>query len=788
MGRPKAEESKQEEDWLKQTEGGEPVNILMVTMSMAIGGAETHILELCRELVRTGDTVTLASYGGVYADRAVECGVKHVRLPLCRKDPVSLLKSYFGLKKLIRDGHFNLVHAHARIPAFLCGLLWRRLRVTDPEGRPDARFRFVTSAHLDFSVNALWRRTSQWGEYSMAVSEDIADYLVREYGFRRERIFLTINGIDTAKFSPETDPSPVIQQWDLDPAHRRIVCMSRLDADRADPAFRLLDAAERIENSFPGTDILIVGGGSEEEKLRHRASEVNGLVGRTMAVVTGPVTNTNEYCAAADIFVGVSRSALEAMSTARPVIVAGGQGALGIFEESVIPAAVETNFCCRGSALADADRLYRDVATLLSMTEAERRAMGWYNRRYIEEHYTVKRMANDYRRMYAAALAAPSLFFGKADTALSGYYGFGNLGDESLLSVMTASLAREIPGIRIAAFAKKPRAASRRTNLVCVGRLCPAGILRCLRGVKLLISGGGSLLQDATSRRSLGYYAGMLWLANRMGKKTAVYANGIGPVSNKRNRKMTARVTSSADWLSVRDGRSAEELKQLGVPEEKIRVTADPAFLIEPSGEDRLSRIRDKMGLHGTYFMISVRPLTGSGRQTESGSLTEENAAMLSEIASLAADTALRYRMTPVFVPMQTVQDALLSEKAAEMVRGHGEEALLYTPEDAQDLIGMMKGAAFVIGMRLHALIFASSAGVPIIGLTYDPKVSAMMEELDQPFTVNPRSPFKETAEGQIREILADRDRIGLVLTEKAGEMRDRCREDLLAVRSLLES
>ena len=40
-------------------------------MAMNIGGAETHILELCRELNRIGHDVTLASFGGVYADELV---------------------------------------------------------------------------------------------------------------------------------------------------------------------------------------------------------------------------------------------------------------------------------------------------------------------------------------------------------------------------------------------------------------------------------------------------------------------------------------------------------------------------------------------------------------------------------------------------------------------------------------------------------------------------------------------------------------------------------------------
>ena len=156
------------------------MKILMVTMSMNIGGAETHILELCRELISRGESVTLASFGGVYADEAVRFGVRHVTLPLNTKKPAAVMKAYRGLRKLILEERFDVVHAHARIPAFICGLLHDHLRLDG------YKFRFVTTAHLDFSTNALWRRISRWGERVMVVSDDIADYMVTEYAYSRD--------------------------------------------------------------------------------------------------------------------------------------------------------------------------------------------------------------------------------------------------------------------------------------------------------------------------------------------------------------------------------------------------------------------------------------------------------------------------------------------------------------------------------------------------------------------------------------------------------------------------
>ena len=752
------------------------MKILMVTMAMNIGGAETHILELCRELHRMGHDVTLASNGGVYADELISLGIRHVKLALHSKSPKYVMDAYRGLEKLIKTEKYDIVHAHARIPAFICGLLHDRIRMEG--GR---KFRFVTSAHLNFSVNPLWRRISRWGERTMAVSEDITDYLAAEYGFPRDRMHTTINGVDCDKFSPDTDFSSVIDKYGLDRSHRRIVYMSRLDADRADPAFRLINIAEKLSGKYPDTDLLIVGGGTEYEKIKSLAEEVNRKIGREYITVTGPVSNVNEYCAAADVFVGVSRSLLEAMAAAKPVIAAGNQGSMGIFDESKIEAAVDTNFCCRGFAQATEDDLLRDVSALLELPADEYDAMCRFNRRFIEERYTSARMAEDYAAMYEQTLASPCGFFGSPDVVISGYYGFGNLGDESLLDIIASALADEKRGLKIAALTRKPKADSKRTGLKCISRINIPSIVSTFKKAKLLISGGGSLLQDATSRRSLTYYAGVIRGAELCGMKTAVFANGIGPISYESNRRLTKKILNDADHISVRDPDSANELERLGV-NGKSEVRADPAFLIKAADRSRMSHIRSSLGLKNRYFVVSLRNLP-QNRLSASG-LREKNAALLDAAVKFTCEVSEKFGLTPVILPMQASHDLELCTKLAASVKS----AVIYSPESAPELIGFLKKAEFVIGMRLHAVIFASSAGVPVIGLSYDPKVDGMMNALGQPYSIKIEntSEMAENVISAVDDVMEKREEIIAALAEKAAFMREQCIEDVRDVLKLI--
>jgi L-malate glycosyltransferase len=753
------------------------MNILMVTMSMNIGGAETHILELSKELAERGHNITLASFGGVYADELQKLGVKCVTLPLHTKNPAHVMKSYMGLKKLICEGDFDIVHAHARIPGFIVGML------NDSLTENGKKFRFVTTAHLNFSVNSFLRHITRWGERVMAVSDDIKDYLVREYGFPEERIYTTINGIDTDKFSPACDFSAVLEKHHLERSRKRVVYVSRLDPDRAEPAYRIIDIAQELAKKFPDTDIIIVGGGSCFDELNGMAEKVNKAVGRNIVIMTGAVSNVDEYCAAADVFVGVSRSALEAMSAAKPVIIAGGQGALGIFDESKTEAAVNTNFCCRGYDSETNEQMLADIENLLENDELRER-QGVFNREFIKKYYTASRMADDYVKMYEDTLKSPVCFKGKTDVVISGYYGFGNMGDESLLDIIASSLALEYNGIKIAALTKHPKEDRVRTGLKCVSRFNFFSVVHELAGAQALISGGGSLLQDKTSKRSLKYYAYVIKAAELLRKKVYVYANGIGPILYEANRKLTSDVVKKADIVTVRDSGSMNELVSLGVPREKITVSADPAFLIGERIGDRARTSADKLTeAYSEFFAVSVRPLNDT-------KLTQKDETMLAQTAAAVEKAAKRYGITPVIIPMQNSRDTEISNKLKDMLEKNGVDAPIYIPKSAEELICVLENADMVIGMRLHAVIFASSASTPVIGLSYDPKVEAFMKELGQDYCIDLSGEITAELEAKLTEyaddIMRNREKIKAEIDTVSAEMRAKAEEDVKRLGKIL--
>ena len=367
------------------------MRILLVTMGMDIGGAETHILELAKELKRRKNEVFVISNGGKYVEELEQSGIEHIWAPLHNKKINNMTKSYKILEKVIKEKKIDLVHSHTRISSFICGKLQKKIK-----------FPFVTSAHWTFKVTPLLKLMTNWGENVIAVSEDIKEYLINNYGVNEENIFVTVNGIDTEKFSKDIGYNDIEKEFNFVRDSNRIVYISRLDESRALVAKQLVNIAEKLNSQIENLEIVIVGGGDSYDEISKKVSEINERVGRKLIILTGARTDINKFAAAGKIFIGVSRAALEAMACEQPVIVAGNEGYLGIFEESKLDKGIETNFCCRGLEMSSEALLEKDIVELMS--KEDKGKYGKYNREVVKKYYSVEKMTDDCEKAYNKTL------------------------------------------------------------------------------------------------------------------------------------------------------------------------------------------------------------------------------------------------------------------------------------------------------------------------------------------------------------------------------------------------
>ena len=729
--------------------------VLMVLMGLEIGGAETHVVELSKELRRQGWDVSVVSNGGVYEKELLDAGISCHHAPLHKRNVFLMLRSYGILRRCIREEKPDVVHAHARIPAFLCGLLQKRMG-----------FPFVTSAHWVFYVNPILKRIADWGERTVAVSDDIKAYVIENYGVPAEHISVTINGIDTEKFSPSVSGERVLREFGLDPSRPVISYVSRMDESRALAARQLVAIAPKLREAIPGVQLLIAGGGDVFDEIKARADAVNAAADETYVVMTGARTDINEIVAVGDVFVGVSRAALEAMAAEKPVIVAGNEGYIGLFAKDKLALAQENNFCCRGCPMSTEERLYEDLTNALCrLSDAERRALGVYGRQVIQEYYSVGRMARDCESAYREVMDEHTR------VVLSGYYGFRNLGDDAILLALRDRLREAVPGATLLALSKRPQETRERCGVEAANRFNPFAVRRAIQSASCFVSGGGSLLQDHTSTRSLLYYTTLIRMAHHYGKRIMFYANGIGPVEKAADRKLVRAVAELADVTTLRDGESLAALREMGVKNPNITVTADPVYALPGGDRQRGRAILDRLGVPAD------RPAVGLSVRFARG--TETNAAEFARFCDAVSE-----RSSVVFLDMQQPGDSAASAAVrAHMKHPSWELSAPYDPQTMADALSCMEAA---VSTRLHSMIFAACAGVPVLAVVYDPKVSACAHALGMPEAGTLAGFDADRALAALHDVLDNRASYTRRLNDAVAGLRERSRGNEAAFLSML--
>ncbi len=682
-------------------------NILLTLMGLEIGGAETHVVELAIGLKRQGFNIIIASNGGVYEKELLENDIKHYHVPLQNKNVKNMINAYYALKKIIRYENIDLVHAHARIPAFICGLLHKKMG-----------FPFITTAHWVFNTAWGLKYITNWGQQTISVSEDIKKYLIKNYKMDEKNIKVTINGIDTEKFSPNIDVDDIIKEFELT-GKNHIVYVSRLDSDRSEVAFQLVEIVPALSEKIQDLEVIIVGNGNVFNQLKRKADAVNKKLGRRVIVMTGGRTDINKFVALSNLFIGVSRSALEAMAASKPVIVAGNEGYIGIFDETKLFDAIDSNFTCRGLKMPHSNDLKRDILTVMTeMDDTQRSKIGSFGKKIIEERYSINKMVQDNIEVYMNTLSKPSENM-KYDVMISGYYGFKNSGDDALLRAIIDNLRIFKQDIKITVLSMNPRETQRVYGVDAINRINIFKIWWTMKKTRLLINGGGSLIQDITSTKSLLYYLAVIRLAKKMGLKVMVYANGFGPVNRQRNRELTKQIINQVDVITLREEVSKKELEQLGITIPPIHVTADPAVTLSAATEEVIDNVFRKEGID-----ISV-PLVGFSVRTWEG---DEK---YSEVIARTADYMIeQYGVHPVFIPMHYPRDLHITHNIISKMKGKG--YAINNKYSVDETLGIIKRMDMLIGMRLHALIYAASFGVPVIGLVYEPKVEGFLKYIHQ--------------------------------------------------------
>lgn len=317
---------------------------------------------------------------------------------------------------------------------------------------------------------------------------------------------------------------------------------------------------------------------------------------------------------------------------------------------------------------------------------------------------------------------------------ISGYYGFGNSGDEAVLQAILEALGREasLHGFRIEpiVLSVNPAATTALHGVKAVHRLRPLEIIRVLRESDGLVSGGGSLLQDSTGTRTIPYYLSILKLAQWLGKPTFIYAQGVGPIRQTMFHPLIRAVYNRARYISLRDRESAKLLHRIGVQGVPVDIVSDPVMGIAISRED--------MAFTDTADQVEQQP---SSQEIEKSKPVigvsvrpwrPDRLDLLKVAEALQGILDQRLDVQLHFLLFHPSRDRVASEYIIkQMGQAYAPRIRLFdTGDNPKEMLELVNTCDLMIGMRLHSLIYAAAYRIPMIGISYDPKIDHFLRHL----------------------------------------------------------
>ena len=289
---------------------------------------------------------------------------------------------------------------------------------------------------------------------------------------------------------------------------------------------------------------------------------------------------------------------------------------------------------------------------------------------------------------------------------LSGYYGFDNFGDEAILQVLVNNLKNI--GADITVISHNPQKTSFTHDVKSVFTFDIFGILNCLSKTDVLISGGGSLLQDVTSIRSLFYYLFIIFFSILFSKRVIIFSQVIGPIKNKIAKKFTINLLKKASLITVRDERSKNLLTEWGI---ESQIVNDPVWGIKlktlrPKGKIGI-QLRDWKYMNDEFFLNLVKKV------------------------------AKEFEDKEIYIySLQDKQDkeiCIRFETYLHMENPKVNTHVFYSMS-ISDLINSMQDLEYLIAMRYHAIMIGVKYGIKTLAINYDPKVETLSKYAQIPY------------------------------------------------------
>lgn len=724
-----------------------------------VGGAKVHVLSLVKELTSHIDVTLLSLRPGAFADeaRAMGINVKVIKSSNIAADIRNAIK-------FVKNNNFDIIHSHgakANIFAYAIKKACNIPVITTMHS--DYKLDYLQSIPKRLSIGVFNSRVLHSLDYYIVVTSAFRKMLI-DRGFDANSIYTILNGIDFDKKLKDYSREEFGKKYGimLDKNDILVGIAARLTPVKG--IGTLLEAAKLVVEKNPNVKFLIGGDGEDYKALTSQTHQL-GLDNNVFFL--GWLNDPYELMSIIDISVltsiseGFPYSILEGARFSKATVSSRVGGIPDLIDSSV-----------NGYLFEPLD--YKTLAKYLLELSLDHEKRNEFGRRIYEKAYqnfSLDAMCRTQLGIYSEIQKdVKNKAKGKKyDVIVSGYYGFGNIGDDAMLRSIVDNLKEQRPGTSILALSRDPVDTAQNYGVSAINRKNMFKVYSSMRKAKLFVYGGGNIIQDSTSSRSLLFYLGTAWLAKKLKLKIMFYANGIGPINKSVNAEHSRKILNMADVITVREKFSFNELKKMGITKPKIALTADAAFAvsIDPAQLSDSSNFPG-ISMDEKYAGFSVRRCPG---------LEEQQHKKYEQAIAEAADYVFsKYGLKPVFIPMEYNVDILTIKSIVSKMKT--KSWIISQNRTVSETFAVIHKMDIMISMRLHALIFAAYLNVPFVGISYQPKVDGFLEYINQPSAGNVKEINFERLRSKIDNVLQNHEPIKTALETSVESLINKAREN----------
>jgi polysaccharide pyruvyl transferase CsaB len=671
-----------------------------------VGGAKTHIMSLNKALSKEHQIKLISFREGPFPEEAKAEGIDVEVI-----STMNIWKARRQLLKIAEEMQPEVIHCHGA-KANMMGILIKRV----------CKVPVMTTVHSDYRLDYLGTPVKQYtyGTINalalrmMDFYQPVADRMARtliQRGFDPDRICTIYNGMDLESPLQNFDRTAYCREkYGVEVTDDMVLCGIAARLTAVKDITTTLKAFALAVKEQPRLRLFIAGEGEDKANLQKMTKEL-GI--EDTVVFCGWVNPIKDFFAAMDV------TLLSSISETFPysILEGIGEGCVSICSDvggmSELIDSGENGFIFQ-------PKDYKTFGKQLAKLAADDELRHTFAKRLYEKTtklYSLKNMCETQVKNYRSVIEKYQRYSLKKDgVVVCGAYGKGNAGDEAVLKAITQEIRQLDPNMPIWVMSRRPleTRVQHRTNAVYTFSILQ--VAQKMRRAKVYINGGGSLIQDVTSSRSLWYYLYSIGQAKRCGCHVVMYGCGIGPVHKRGNQKWAAKVINEAvDIITLRDDNSKEELRRMGVSRPDIRLSADPTLILQGASRARVDEFLEREGIppEKKYICFALRRWKGFEGAVE-------------EIARTAEKCYERYGLTPLFLPVEYPSDLEPADLVAGRLHCPYYKITKRFPLDVT--IGLLSRMETVVGMRLHSLMFAAGRGVPVVGISYDVKVDSFLK------------------------------------------------------------